>query len=183
MALSTQTDTEVFLAMRSGDLSALDILYQRYGKVVYCLALRIIGQAQEAEDLTQEVFLALWHGCHYDPKRGSMLVFLTTMSRAKALDCHRRRRTQLLQRWSRSMNSEDKRPLMDEASLAEISHRVREALLELPPRQRQVLLMAYYDGRSQSEIAQDLNIPLGTVKTNKRLALFKLRQILKDLVE
>jgi RNA polymerase sigma-70 factor (ECF subfamily) len=183
--LSNQTDTEVFHALRSGNLLALGILYERYGDVVYRVALRMLGNAQEAEDLTQEVFLTLWNSGAYDTQRGSMLVFLTTLTRSKAIDRLRQMQAQWqrLQRWSRSIPLEGRSTLMDKASIQEMSHHVREALSELPPQQRQILEMAYYDGLSQSEISQDLKMPLGTVKTYKRKGLLKLREILKNLVE
>jgi RNA polymerase sigma-70 factor (ECF subfamily) len=185
MMLSNQTDAEVFQALRSGNLLALGILYERYGEVVYRTALRMSGNTQEAEDLTQEVFLALRSRGSYDSKRGSMLVFLLTLTRSKAIDRHRQIRAQWqrVQKWFRSVPPETGSTLMDKAALKEMSCRVREALSQLPSEQRKVLEMAYYDGLSQSEIARDLNMPLGTVKTYKRKGLLKLRELLQDLVE
>jgi RNA polymerase sigma-70 factor (ECF subfamily) len=186
MMLSNQTDAEVFQALRSGNLLALGILYDRYGEVVYRTALRMLGNAQEAEDLTQEVFLAFRRRGSYDSKRGSMLVFLLTLTRSKAIDRHRQIRAQWqrVQKWFRSsVPPESGSTLMDKAALKEMSDRVREAFSQLPVEQRKVLEMAYYDGLSQSEIARDLNMPLGTVKTYKRKGLLKLRELLQDLVE
>lgn len=185
MVLSNETDTEVFQALRSGNLLALGIFYDRYGEIVYRVALRMLGNAQEAEDLTQEVFLTLWRSGAYDSKRGSMLVFLTTLTRSKAIDRHRQIKAQWqrLQRWSRNVPPENSSNLMDKVSLEEMSQRVREALAELPPNQKQILEMSYYDGLSQSEISDNLNMPLGTVKTHKRKGLLYLRQMLQDLVE
>lgn len=182
---ANQTDTKVFQALKSGDLSALGTIYDRYGEAVYRLALRILNNVAEAEDLTQEVFLTFWHSSTYDPNRGSMLVFLMTLTRSRAINrLHQSRsQQQLLQRWGRNLPSDSSNPLMDKASLLEISGRVCEALQRLPESQRQVLEMAYYDGMSQSEITQQLNIPLGTVKTRARQGLLKLRRLLEDLVE
>ena len=183
--LSNQTDAEVFQELCSGNLLALGILYDRYGSIVYRLAMRMLDNTQEAEDLTQEVFLILWRHQNYDPKRGSMSAFLSTLTRSRAIDRHRQMRSQreLIQKWSSSIFPESRNSLMDKISFQEISHRVRQALSQLPNNQRQVLEKAYYEGMSQSEISQDLNIPLGTVKTHKRKGLIQLRQILKDLVE
>jgi RNA polymerase sigma-70 factor (ECF subfamily) len=185
MMLSNQTDTEVFQGLRSGNLIALGILYERYGEIVYRVALRMLGNAQEAEDLTQEVFLSLWSGGAYDSQRGSMLVFLTTLTRSKAIDRHRQIRAQWqrIQRWLRNFPPESGSTLMDKVALKEMSCRVHEAIAELPANQQQVLEMAYYDGLSQSEISEALNMPVGTVKTYKRKGLLKLREILQDLVE
>lgn len=183
--LANRTDAEVFQALKLGDLFALGILYNRYGEAVYRLALRILGNVAEAEDLTQEVFLAFWRSSTYDPNRGSMLVFLMTLTRSRAINrLHQvRSQQQLIQRWGRSIPPNRSNPLMDQASLTEISQRVCEALQELPEKQRQVLEMAYFDGLSQAKITQQLNIPLGTVKTRTRQGLLKLRQLLNDLVE
>lgn len=183
--LFNQTDTEVFQALRSGNLLALGVLYDRYGEVVYRVALRMLGNAQEAEDLTQEVFLYLCRGGNYDSNRGSMLVFLTTLTRSKAIDRFRqiRAQKQRIQRWFRSFPSESGSNLMDKVALKEMSCRVREAFSELPELHQQVLEMAYYEGLSQSEISEALKMPLGTVKTYKRKGLLKLREVLQDLVE
>ncbi|MEB3121870.1 MAG: sigma-70 family RNA polymerase sigma factor [Snowella sp.] len=182
--LSNQTDTEIYLALVSGEVSALGILYERYGEVVYRFALRILGNAQEAEDLTQEVFLTLWRNQSYDPKRGSMLAFLNTLTRSKSIDRYRQRQAQWrsLEKLGKSNFLEPRNDLMDKLALKETSFQVREAMATLPTHQRIVLEMAYFDGLSQSEIAEDLKIPLGTVKSHKRNALLKLRQVLDSLV-
>ncbi len=184
MMLSEQTDAEVLQALRSGNSLALGILYDRYGELVYRLALRILGNVSEAEDLTQEVFLTFWRQSTYDSKRGSMSSFLMTLTRSRAIDRLRKARSQqqILQKWQQNFSS-PANSLLDQASLAELSGRVRQALQEFPDNQRQLLELAYFDGLSQSEITRKLNIPLGTVKTRSRQGLLKLRQLLKDLVE
>lgn len=181
-----QTDAEVLQSLKAGDLSALTLLYERYGEPVYRLALRILGNVTEAEDLTQEVFLAFWRDLTYDPNRGSLLVFLLTLTRSRAINRLRqaRSRQQLYQRWGCNLAPDhSSNSLMDNVSLTELSERVCAALQQLPESQRQVLEMAYYDGLSQSEITQQLKLPLGTVKTRSRQGLLKLRKLLNDLVE
>lgn len=182
--LSNQTDTAVYAALKEGNSQAVAVLYDRYGEVVYRLCLRMLANAQEAEDLTQEVFLNLWHNPTYNPLRGSLLAYLSTLTRSRAIDRHRRSQAQwrMQQRWGRNQTSEDRRDLMDKLALTEMSERVRTAIAELPANQRTVLEMAYFDGLSQSEIAEGLRIPLGSVKTHKRNALLKLRKILNNLV-
>ncbi len=182
--LSNQTDTEVYEALVSLDISALGILYERYGEVVYRFALRILNNSQEAEDLTQEVFLTLWRNKAYDPKRGSLLAFLNTLTRSKSIDRYRQRQAQWrsLERLGKTNSSEPQSDLMNKLVLNETSRQVQEAMTKLSQNQRAVLEMAYFDGFSQSEIAERLKIPLGTVKTHKRNALLKLRQILNDAV-
>ncbi|MEM9925701.1 MAG: sigma-70 family RNA polymerase sigma factor [Cyanobacteria bacterium P01_D01_bin.50] len=185
MSLSNQTESELFQALQAGDLSALGAIYDRYGEAVYRLALRILGDATEAEDLTQEIFLAFWRTSKYDPNRGTMIVYLLTMTRSRAINRLHQKRSQqkLLQRCQRSIPTHGESNLMEKVSLGEISQRIGEALQEIPAPQQQVLKMAYYEGLSQSEITQKLNIPLGTVKTRTRQGLLKLRKLLKDLVD
>jgi len=180
-----QTDAELFELMSLGQPSALGMLYNRYGSLVYRLALRILTNPQEAEDLTQEIFLNLWHRGAYNPSRGSLSSFLTTMTRSRAIDKLRSRTTNLkfLQRWSQMIATENP-PLIpfESASLSERSQYVRDALAQLPEKQRQVLEMAYYDGLSQSEIAAQLTTPLGTIKTWSRQGLLNLRKNLQNLI-
>lgn len=185
MALADHEDATVIQAMRSGDLTALKVLYNRYGEAVYRLALRILGNNHEAEDVTQEIFLTFWRTETYDPSRGSVLVFLLTMTRSRAINRLNQVRSQrkLLQRWQHNHSPIVRNVPLENASLTELSHHVLEALQTLPDSQRQVLEMAYYDGLSQSEITEHLKIPLGTVKTRSRQGLLKLRQLLKDWVK
>ena len=181
-----QSDAELFRAMTTGQTSALGILYDRYSSLVYRLALRILANPQEAEDLTQEIFLTLWRSGTYDSTRGSLSSFLTTLTRSRAIDKLRSRGTNLkfLQRWKQTMTTETSSPTPFEvASLSQRSHYVQNALAQLPEKHRQVLEMAYYDGMSQSEIASVLDIPLGTIKTWARQGLLKLRKNLQDFLE
>lgn len=183
--LSNQTDPELFRTLCSGNIMALHIFYERYGGVVYSLALRMLSNSQEAEDLTQEIFIYLSRSNAYDPKRGTMMAFLMTITRNRAIDRLRHRLAQgrLLQQLSRNYPTNTLDNLMEKASLREISQRVRQAFEQLSSPERQVLEMTYYDGLSQSEISDHLKMPLGTVKTHKRKALLKLREILRDLVD
>ena len=185
VASTDNEDIKVIQAMRSGDLSALRILYKRYGEAVYRLALRILGNSHEAEDLTQEVFLKFWRAETYDAARGSVLVFLLTMTRSRAINRLKQVQSQqkLLHQWQHNRSPNAPNPPLENASLKELSHHVSEALQALPDSQRQVLEMAYYDGLSQSEITEQLKIPLGTVKTRSRQGLLKLRQRLQDWIE
>ncbi len=183
--LPKQTDVEVFASLKSGNFSALGTIYDRYGEAVYRLALRMLGNVTEAEDLTQEVFLAFWRNSSYDPNRGAMLTFLMTITRSRAINrlSQKRSQLQLVERLGNTQPPDSKNPLMDQVSVSEISQIVTEALQQIPENQRQILEMAYYDGLSQSEITKQLNIPLGTVKTRTRQGLLKLRKLLTNLVE
>ncbi|AFY72552.1 RNA polymerase sigma factor, sigma-70 family [Synechococcus sp. PCC 7502] len=182
MPISTQTDTELFLALRSGNREALGTLYDRYGVLVYRLALKILGNKHDAEDLSQDIFINLSRTTAYDPTRGSMQAFLMVMTRSRAIDRIRKLRSQSssLQKWQQAIAHIVPDHPMEKVSKHEISDQVRAALQNLPERHRQVLEMAYYEGRSQSEIAQDLGIPLGTIKSWARQGLISLRKVLKE---
>jgi RNA polymerase sigma-70 factor, ECF subfamily len=185
MNLSSQTDAEVFQALKAGNISALGILYDRYGGIVYRLALKILANPQAAEDLTQEVFIGLWRKGSYDSMRGSLNSFLMTLTRSRAIDRIRSQGAQQrsTERWGQNLEASPIAPSpLELASIAERAQRVREAMQNLPENQRRVLEMAYYAGMSQSEIAQTLNTPLGTVKTQARQGLIKLKKLLKDFV-
>jgi RNA polymerase sigma-70 factor, ECF subfamily len=184
--LIDQTDFQVVTALQQGNTNALGIVYDRYGAVVYRLALRMLANPAEAEDLTQEVFLAFWRGvAKYDPDRGTLLVFLLTITRSRALNRFKQQNSQqnLYEKCGTYLPKSDSHPGMELVALNELSERIGAALQQLPTTQKQVLEMGYYQGKSQSEIAQELIVPLGTVKTRSRQGLLKLRQLLQDLVE
>jgi len=185
-ALSAQTDADLFLALKAGHVEALSALYDRYSNLVYGLALRVLSNSEEAEDITQEIFLALWHKDNFNPSRGSLSSFLVTMTRSRSIDRLRSRNTKLkfLQRWKRITTAESTsmNPL-EQVSMNERSQLIREALTRLPDSERQVLEIAYYEGLSQSEIAKRLGTPLGTVKTRTRQGLLKLKQNLRDFIQ
>lgn len=184
--VTDRTDGELYQDLRAGDQAALGKLYDRYSSLVYRLALRMLTQPQEAEDLTQEVFLYLWRSDRYSPERGSLSSFLTTVTRSRAIDRIRSRSTQLkfLQQWGQTMKNElPSLTPFELASLGQRSDFVRVALAQLPEKQRTLLEMAYYEGLSQSEIAAQLEIPLGTVKTWSRQGLLSLRKHLNEWIE
>lgn len=184
--LVSGTDTDVWQALKEGQSQALPVLYQRYSSLVYRLALRILGHSQDAEDLTQEVFLTLWRSRNYNPSRGSLSSYLTTLTRSRAIDKLRSRGTKFkfLQRWGQLITAESTAlSPVEWASFNQRSEQVKIALAQLPPTQRQVLELAYFEGLSQSEIAQKLETPLGTVKTWSRQGLLNLRKNLQSIIE
>ena len=180
-----QKDLELIQALKTGQKSALSKLYDRYGSVVYGWALKNLKNAQEAEDITQEVFVSFWHKNTYNPARGSLSSYLIVMTRSRCLDKLRSRtsRSKFLERWQNTTNQAFSRSAFEQVDIWDTSQHVQEALAELPEQQRKILEMAYYQDLSQSEIANSLNIPLGTVKTSARQALKKLREILFYLTQ
>jgi RNA polymerase sigma-70 factor, ECF subfamily len=186
LMLANQTDVQIVTALQQGNTTALGIIYDRYGAVVYRLALRMLVNPAEAEDLTQEVFLAFWRGvAKYNPDRGTLPVFLLTITRSRALNRFQQQTSHrnLAQRFASYLPRTESQPGMESVALNELGERMSLALQQLPASQQQVLEMSYYQGKSQSEIAQELDIPLGTIKTRSRQGLLKLRQLLQDLVD
>lgn len=180
-------DRELLTALCQQQPTALATLYDRYSALVYKLALQMLKTEDAAADLTQEIFLALWQKPErYDPERGTMTVFLSVMTRSRALNRIRSAKSQqnMVERFGRMALPEPQdSPGLAQASLAELSDRVRQALQALPEAQRAVLQMAYYEGLSQSDITEQTGIPLGTVKSRSRQGLLKLRELLKDLAQ
>ena len=177
---SNQTDADLYLALREGQTAALGILYDRHARLVYGLALKTLSNAQAAEDLTQDIFLNLTRSTSYDPQRASLRTFLGILTRSRAIDRIRSRSTALsnLERLKTDYNSDTSQSPFDHVFQTEQSQEVKTALAQLSESEQQLLQMAYYEGLSQSEIAERLNVPLGTVKTRTRRSLLKLRQIL-----
>lgn len=188
MSLSNpQTDAEeaeLLRAIARGDESAFARVYDRYSPILLGLLLRILRSRAEAEDVLQEVFLQVWQRAQsFDSTRGRAFTWLVTLARSRAID--RLRSIGSRERATRA-SAEDAPPesepteWADTAAIrAERAEVVREALAELPDEQRQVLLLAYLEGMSQSEIATAKNQPLGTVKTRTRSALRKLGETLR----
>jgi len=170
--LLSQTDAELVLALNNGQAAALGVIYDRHAGLVYGLAVNALGNPQEAEDLTQDIFLI---------RRGSLRTFLAVLTRSRAKDRLRSRQSArgMLNRW-RSAGSQESTPNLplEHVFQHEQSQEVSTALAQLPDHQQQVLKMAYYEGLSQAEIAKRLEIPLGTVKARARRGLLKLRQTL-----
>ena len=182
---STEPDERLVAAL-ADDAAPLGPLYDRYARLVYGLALTILGSAMDAEDLTQEVFLTLCTRDGYDPARGSVGAYLTTLTRSRAIDRIRRRgRTSRVLRVSLQTAPPPEAPPTphDDAARAERAARVRDALAELGSNERRTLEMAYYQGLTQQEIAERLETPIGTVKSWCRRGLLDLRAALGGLWE
>ncbi|PSN12157.1 RNA polymerase subunit sigma [filamentous cyanobacterium CCP5] len=175
------SDRDLVMALQSGQTEALMVIYRRYSSLVYGLALKMMSNRQEAEDLTQEVFVNLWQKQQYDPDRGSLGSYLATYTRSRAIDRQRvsSNRFRILRQFQRVIQPSPKLPTpLEAASQQERHHQLRDALNQLPETERQVLEIAYFDGLSQSQIAQRLDIPLGTVKSRSRKGLLRLRSLL-----
>ncbi|MBI4530519.1 MAG: sigma-70 family RNA polymerase sigma factor [Candidatus Latescibacteria bacterium] len=167
------------------DGSALGLLYDRYARILYSVALRITGDTAEAEDTLQEVFLQVWtHPDLFDPEHGNLSRWLIAMSRNRSIDRLRARQARE-HRHVRAGEEEDVWVLPSspidpfEALQTEERHTlITKALQALSTEQRRAIEMAYFEGLTQSEIAEKLGIPLGTIKTRIRLGMIKLRDML-----
>ncbi len=186
VANEQSTDLEIFLAIQAQQVKALDLLYDRYGRLVYSTAVRILNSVEEAEEVTQETFLRLWERSEiYQPNRGSLSGFLIALTRSRSIDRLRSRKSSQakLQRIKTFSDcGSHYNPPLEFVAVQERSNLVREALKQLSPADRELLETAYYEGLSQSEIARRDGIPLGTVKSRARQALKKLRAVLDPLV-
>jgi RNA polymerase sigma-70 factor, ECF subfamily len=167
--------------MAVGDREAFSVFYDRYAPLVYPLVLRIVREPADAADVLQQVFLESWQGAAaYDPERGSPEAWMVTRARTRAIDrvrSVRRRGKTVVPMIDESMAEAPGDPPVDRAEQAEDRALVTGALGHLPDGQRQVIELAYYGGLTQSEIAERLGQPLGTVKTRMRLGLERLREI------
>jgi RNA polymerase sigma-70 factor (ECF subfamily) len=183
MSLAEESDASLVHRLRDGQQQALSVLYDRYAGLVYSLAYKIIQNRQEAEDLTQEIFLTFYNKNSFDPDKGALSTFLILLTRSRAIDKLRRehKKNNFLEQWKKVITEESKEPLpLEKASLQERQEKLTSALAQLPQAQRQVLAMNYYQELSQSQIAKTLNLPLGTVKSRSRQALLQLKKLLSD---
>ena len=172
------TDGELIQRAAGGDRSAFELLYQRYSRPVFGLALRRLGDRGRAEDAVQETFASIWRSAGtYRPDRGPGAPWLYAVARNAIVD-RARNRTEIPADIPDEPAHEAGPPELAEQGW--VSWRVHRALEGLNEREREVISLAYWSGLSQSEVAEFLGIPLGTVKTRTRAALARLADVLGD---
>jgi len=189
---SRAPDRALVERMAAGDDRALGELYDRYGGMAYALAVAIVAERADAEEVVADAFGQAWRtGPQFDPGRGSVAAWLATITRTRALDLLRARgrRARALERAAQAGTSGLAAPLAEMAvapdrgaEQQEAKRLVRHCLAELPEAQRRVIELAYFGGLTQTEIATELQEPLGTVKTRMRAAMEKLRGSLAPLL-
>jgi RNA polymerase sigma factor (sigma-70 family) len=180
--LGQLSDEALLQRLVHADEDALAALYDRFGRVAYGLAVRVLRDPTLAQDAVQDAFLAAWRtAAAFDPERGKASTWILTLVHRRAVDLVRRedrRRAEPLE--AAPTPSGD---ATDEAAeMLEQRRRVQEALAKLPATERQALELAYYGGLTQSELAERLGVPLGTVKSRMFTALNRLRELLAEPV-
>jgi RNA polymerase sigma-70 factor, ECF subfamily len=175
--IDVPSDVDLLVRVAERDREAFEMLYHRYVRPVFGLALRRLRDRQRAEDAVQETFAAVWRSAQsYRPERGPAAPWLYTVARNAIVDRQRARVDQPAE--VPDMASAEPGPL-DRAEASFVAWRVHRALEELPEKEREVLELAYWSELSQSEVAEYLHIPLGTVKTRTRSALSRLAGLLE----
>ncbi len=172
------------------DQQAFAGLYDRYAPVIYTMVLRMVKSTAEAEDLVQDIFVQIWNKAHlFAESKGSVYTWVMTLARRKAID---RVRSQDYGNRGESVDDEEKpvdipdtayeaNPLIATVS-REYEELMRNSLAAISPEQRTVIELSYYDGYTQAQIAERLQLPLGTVKTRMRQGLITLRDLLKGRI-
>jgi RNA polymerase sigma-70 factor, ECF subfamily len=186
MNYETLDDESLLRFISRSHPDALSELYDRYGRLIYSIALHLVGNRQTAEEVTLDVFKRVWQKANlYRAERASVRVWLSSMARYRAIDVLRREsvRPERHSIYWAELNHNPVSPYNSpeaDTHLALQKERVRAAVATLPEEQKQALGLAYFGGYTHSEIAERLNLPLGTVKTRIRLALNKLRYKLQE---
>jgi RNA polymerase sigma-70 factor (ECF subfamily) len=166
----------------SGDVESFAAVYDRYSRSVYSLALKMLWDPQAAQEVAQEVFEAIWRGAKaFSPGRGNVRTWILAMAHHKTVDAMRRQRVRAAEPLSESQIGDD--DVVAQALRSVEGAAVRAALASLSEAQRAVVILAYYGGYTQQEIAARLGIPLGTVKTRIRDGLLRLRDRLRAVEE
>jgi RNA polymerase sigma-70 factor (ECF subfamily) len=177
------TDLELLAQIGVKDRDALATLYERYGRRVFALAVRILNDPVGSEEVTQDVFMSVWRrGVSYTSKKGKFTTWLFSIAHNRTIDELRKRRR------DRSRENDDIEDHYDlkssdvspaDAAVAQSEYaKIREAMEDLPLKQKTVVELSYFKGLTQTEIVTKTDQPLGTVKTRMRLALKKLRKAL-----
>ncbi len=185
MTSSDEGDGKLLRAIAGGDQDALVALHGRYVNLVYSMAWRVLQDVGLAEEVTQDIFLKLWNkGQQYDPARGRFSTWLLSVTRFAAIDRLRREGRQP-RRAEIATGDQDEilvleRLLPTDHAAWERGQHLRLVLAQLPPDQRQIIELAYFGGLTHSELAEQLGLPLGTVKGRLRLGLEKLRSLWLD---
>ncbi|HLM24723.1 MAG TPA: sigma-70 family RNA polymerase sigma factor [Pyrinomonadaceae bacterium] len=175
-----ENDVALLNAVAAADEVALAQLYDRYRAILFGLLMRILNNREEAEDVLQEVFLQVWRkAADFDESRGRPFTWLVTLARSRGIDRLRAlaARDRVAEAGAREPSEEISDAVTD-AFKSEQRGLVSDALAKLPDEQKRPIMLAYFEGLTQSEIAKSLGAPLGTVKTRMRTGMIRLRELL-----
>jgi RNA polymerase sigma-70 factor (ECF subfamily) len=169
-----QDDADLLARVQRGDEQAMAVLFDRYSRIVYSVALRVLRDAASAEDVLQEIFMQIWRNpAGFVATRGSLGGWLAVVTRNRSIDSLRRKKpTEQVE----EMQLPSPGNLADESERNLMMERARTCITKLPAEQRKTLEMAFFDGLTHAEIAEMTGDPLGTVKTRIRSALLTLRK-------
>lgn len=186
MTLSGRADDQILAALAQRDLSALEELYDRYSKVAYSLAYRIVGDRGNAEDVVQDAFLSVWRQAgSYKRERGAARTWLMSIVHHRSIDRLRSgasaSNTIPYEELPESREETTKPSIWQQAWNNVRGDMIRRALERLPVEQKKSIELAYFSGYTQAEIAELMGVPLGTVKGRMRIGLQKLRTMLDGL--
>ncbi len=176
--LARLEDSDLMRRVATGDARAFEVIYDRHSAQAFGLAMRVTGRRGAAEEATQDAFLGLWRAApRYDTSRGTLKTWLLSMTRNRSIDCLRRdaphnRYLEIDDALGERLEAAERTE--EQVAAREESRHARQLLLSLPSEQRQVIELAYFKGLTQTEIAEKVGAPLGTVKGRQRLALKKL---------
>lgn len=180
MAHQNEHDLRCIFGVRNGDRRAIEELYDRHTPFIYSVALRILKDPREAEDAVQETWVQVWKtASRFDPRRGSVAAWVLTIARTRSLDKYRSLSTRRrLEPQGEAVATEPPQDASAPALHRELNDRVMGAFEQLTEQQRTVLTKAYFGGKTQREIADEMDAPLGTVKSWTRQGLMRLKAIL-----
>jgi RNA polymerase sigma-70 factor, ECF subfamily len=180
--LSQQSDEVLLQLVAQQNLAAYDLLYRRHAQVVYNLVARIVRDQATAEDLLQEVFWQIWENAHQYRGSGAAMAWITRVARNRALDQLRRQR---VRPEATHASDEDVERIADATTTEEVVElqmrraQVERALAAIPEDQRLCLELAYFEGMTQREIAEQTNLAVGTIKSRIRIGLEKVERLLR----
>jgi RNA polymerase sigma-70 factor (ECF subfamily) len=178
---SKDGDRSLLEGVAHGDPAALRVIYERCAGRALAIALRVLGTRSEAEEVVQEVFIQVWNrATEYDAGRGSVLAWILTIARSRAIDRLRSRGAQARATAAVDFDQASVQMPSELAEERQLRARVNSALGALPAEQRRAIELAYFEGLSQSEIANLTGDPIGTVKTRVRLGMSKLAGLLDE---
>jgi len=187
--LGADDEVELMKRIKARDEEALAELYDLYNRLLYGMIISIVKKREEAEDVLQEVFIKIWESAStFDEERGNVYSWLVTLARNKAIDRIRSKDYKTQKKASQDVDAPefflkgDKFDPLETTIFSDRTELVKRALDKIPESQSEVLKIAYYRGLTQREISEQLEIPLGTVKTRMRQGMIKLKDILGEFI-